>query len=239
MSRNIKLPPHVQRKLDDAACQALFACRLRTSGKSPRARLLSCARQLFAANGYSKTSVRDIADAAGLNRNAIVCHFGSKSNLYRAAVWEPMVDLDDDTGPFDDPGLQLEQALTLYNRGTLCKLAIDDDLKLNVCLRMRELLVPSAMSVKQNPLMTPLHTRLVTVLARAMNLGAADTQLETLAITIFVLVAYPFCCDAQILTHTAWAFETPALLDAWSAQLLRSQVGLVQADRIRRVPSRL
>jgi AcrR family transcriptional regulator len=238
MSRDTRLPPHVQRKHDDAACQALSACGLHASGKSSRAGLLSSARQLFAANGYSETSVRGIADATGLNRNAVTCHFGSKSNLYRAAVWEPMVDLDDDAGPFDDPSLPLEQALALYNRGTLCKLAIDDDLKLNVCLRIRELLFPSAMPDKENPLMTPLHTRLVTVLARAMNLGTTDIQLETLAMTIFVLVAYPYCCDAQIPTHTAWAFETPALFDAWSAQLLRSQVGLVQADRTRRAHSR-
>ena len=46
-------------------------------------RLLESAEQLFAAKGFSATSVRDITDAANCNLASVNYHFGSKENLYR------------------------------------------------------------------------------------------------------------------------------------------------------------
>jgi len=48
-----------------------------------RERLLDAAERLFAARGFSATSVRDITAAAECNVAAVNYHFGSKENLYR------------------------------------------------------------------------------------------------------------------------------------------------------------
>ncbi|MFN2291775.1 MAG: TetR/AcrR family transcriptional regulator [Anaerolineae bacterium] len=51
-----------------------------------RARLLEAAAQLFAERGYARTTTRDLAAAAGVNEVTLFRHFGSKKNLFAAAV---------------------------------------------------------------------------------------------------------------------------------------------------------
>ena len=46
-----------------------------------RARIRDAALALFGANGYSATSVRSIADRAGVSAALVMHHFGSKANL--------------------------------------------------------------------------------------------------------------------------------------------------------------
>lgn len=48
------------------------------------AAVLAAARTLFAAHGYAATSIRSIAEAAGLTHTAIYNHFGSKAQLFTA-----------------------------------------------------------------------------------------------------------------------------------------------------------
>src|SRR6185369_1182469 len=47
-----------------------------------RARLVGAATELFAARGFPGTSIRDIAQQAGVNVAAGHYHFGSKEGLY-------------------------------------------------------------------------------------------------------------------------------------------------------------
>lgn len=49
-------------------------------------RILACARDLFAKQGYHGTSVRDITVAAKVNVGAITYHFGSKLELYHTVL---------------------------------------------------------------------------------------------------------------------------------------------------------
>ncbi|ATE74137.1 TetR/AcrR family transcriptional regulator [Lysobacter capsici] len=46
-----------------------------------RARLIETARQLFVANGYAGTSIRDIADQAGYSQGAFYSNFASKEEV--------------------------------------------------------------------------------------------------------------------------------------------------------------
>jgi AcrR family transcriptional regulator len=53
-------------------------------GEQTRRRLLETAQTLFAEHGFRRTSIREIARAAGTNVAAVNYHFGSKEKLYRA-----------------------------------------------------------------------------------------------------------------------------------------------------------
>ncbi|MFA6582735.1 MAG: helix-turn-helix domain-containing protein [Elusimicrobiaceae bacterium] len=53
----------------------------RTGSEKSKAAILSAAEQLFAAEGFSATSVDDIAKAAGVNKALIYYYFKSKENL--------------------------------------------------------------------------------------------------------------------------------------------------------------
>lgn len=50
--------------------------------KDSKERILKIALELFANNGYDKTSTRDIADKANVNVSAIKYYFGDKQSLY-------------------------------------------------------------------------------------------------------------------------------------------------------------
>ena len=55
---------------------------------SSRQSLLLAAKKLFARQGLSATSIRDIAAAAGVNSSLISYHFAGKEGLYRACLQE-------------------------------------------------------------------------------------------------------------------------------------------------------
>jgi AcrR family transcriptional regulator len=56
--------------------------------------ILGAARRLFAAAGYDKTSVRDVAAAAGVDPAMIRHYFGSKAELFRATMDWPFEPAD-------------------------------------------------------------------------------------------------------------------------------------------------
>ena len=56
------------------------------SSESTRELLIQAARKLFALHGYKATTVKDIADKAGVNISLISYHFDGKENLYRECV---------------------------------------------------------------------------------------------------------------------------------------------------------
>lgn len=56
--------------------------------------ILATARRMFAAAGYDKTSVRDVAAAAGVDPAMIRHYFGSKAELFRATMGWPFEPAD-------------------------------------------------------------------------------------------------------------------------------------------------
>ncbi|MGE2719796.1 TetR/AcrR family transcriptional regulator [Mycolicibacterium celeriflavum] len=55
-----------------------------------RERILSSARELFARNGIDKTSIRAIASAAGVDPALVHHYFGTKTQLFAAAIHIPI-----------------------------------------------------------------------------------------------------------------------------------------------------
>jgi AcrR family transcriptional regulator len=59
-----------------------------TKGERTRAILLDAAKRLFVANGYHGTSMREIADEAGLALGGIYNHFGNKEDIFVGVLME-------------------------------------------------------------------------------------------------------------------------------------------------------
>lgn len=57
-----------------------------TRGEQARRAILDAALAQFAAYGYRRASMEDLARAAGLSRPSLYFHFGSKEELFRALV---------------------------------------------------------------------------------------------------------------------------------------------------------
>ena len=78
------------------------SARARARGRDPlprggtRERIQAIALELFAEQGYDKTSLREIAEGLGVTKAALYYHFNSKEDIvrsftedYRAAGWPP------------------------------------------------------------------------------------------------------------------------------------------------------
>jgi AcrR family transcriptional regulator len=59
-----------------------------TKGERTRAAIVDVAYHLFLCNGYHGTSMRDIAEAAGIALGGIYNHFGTKEDIYMAMLAE-------------------------------------------------------------------------------------------------------------------------------------------------------
>ncbi|MFD7721026.1 TetR family transcriptional regulator [Streptomyces sp. NPDC059814] len=69
-----------------------------TAGPDARTRILEAARTEFAERGYDKTSVRGIAKAAGVDAALVHHYFGTKDEVFAAAIevsFEPALEIAD------------------------------------------------------------------------------------------------------------------------------------------------
>ena len=64
-------------------------------GCDTRARLRELALQLFAEQGYEKTSLREIAEHLGVTKAALYYYFKSKEDIVRSLVEDYVADLDE------------------------------------------------------------------------------------------------------------------------------------------------
>ncbi len=91
-----------------------------TRSNSRNDALLDAAAELFAAQGFKATSMRDIAKAVGMLPGSIYYHFASKDDLL-LAIYEAGVDQITATfaaaiAPLDDPWLRLEAGMAALIR---------------------------------------------------------------------------------------------------------------------------
>ena len=96
--------------------------RTKEDAQHTRSQLLDAAEQLFHAQGVSRTSLQDIAAAAGTTRGAIYWHFKDKADLFNAMMERVTLPLeesiqslgeDPDVDPVEDIRRSVRQALRL------------------------------------------------------------------------------------------------------------------------------
>jgi len=64
-------------------------------GRDTRSRLRELALELFAEQGYEKTSLREIAERLGVTKAALYYYFRSKEDIVRSLVEDYVADLDE------------------------------------------------------------------------------------------------------------------------------------------------
>jgi AcrR family transcriptional regulator len=72
-----------------------------------KAQILAAAQQAFAERGYAQTGIRDIAAMVGVSSPMLLRYFGSKSNLFEAALVEAMQVEGLFVGPREEFGARL------------------------------------------------------------------------------------------------------------------------------------
>lgn len=101
--------------VNDSAKASGIVRRTKEDSEQTRQRILAAARRRFASHGVTRTSLQDIATAAGVTRGAVYWHFTSKRALFRTMreqVSLPLFDHAELPGADgDDPLLAIERFL--------------------------------------------------------------------------------------------------------------------------------
>ena len=222
----------------------------RADGAEARAQLLLAALRLFAARGFSKTSVRDIAQAAGVNIAAIRYYFGDKAGLYRAVFFNPATcggDIAELTA-FNDPALSLDAAMGSLYRSFLQPLKLGELFELQMRLQMREMTDPTGLWDEEVAhRIRPHHDAVVSLLTRTLGADAVDDDIHRLAFSMVGLAVNLFVGREVMKAVVPALCDLPDAVDAWADRLALFAVGMVQAEAARRgvsltlapVPSRL
>ncbi|MGV7207247.1 CerR family C-terminal domain-containing protein [Oxalobacteraceae bacterium A2-2] len=209
--------------------------KLRTDGAQARERILSAALKLFVAQGYHVASVRDIATEAGVNSAAIRYYFGDKAGLYKAALYEPVQHhFEDDSEPFDEPGLALEEALRRYTRKRLLPLAGGEDILLSVRLRMRESFEPTGLLEDGQRFKAELEQRFANTVMRALAIEQPDREFQSLLFSLRGLTAYVYLGRDHLCKTGADLFDSPEALEGWVTRLASYACAMVEQERARR-----
>jgi AcrR family transcriptional regulator len=199
-----------------------------------RERLLVAALRLFAEQGYAKTSIRQIAQAAGANVAAISYYFGNKAGLYRSVFWGgaapgPKSARDDESVPPERPSLAMlfEHILAPLRNGAQARLWIK--------LHRREMIEPAGLwQEKVDRGMQPMHAALVAMLCERLDLAVADDEVRALA-TLIIGPAVHLLVNCEVIDVLApQLLDGPKAIDAWRERLLRSAEVLIAAERRRR-----
>ena len=208
----------------------------RSDGVEARKRILLSALSLFAANGYAKTSTREIAQAAGANIAAISYYFGDKAGLYAATFTEPMGGSTSDLiALFDAPGLSLAQSLRFLLRGYLEPMKHGDIVRQCMRLHLRELLEPTGQwaTELERDVKAP-HQALVRVLCRHLELRSPDDDVQRLAFAITGLATQLFVMRDVVEVMEPQLIDKPEQIDTWADRLVQYASALVASEARRR-----
>ena len=191
--------------------------------------------ELFAAKGFSKTSTREIAQAAEVNIAAISYYFGDKAALYKAVFLEPLGERHGDVSLFNSPELSLREALEGFYTGFLAPLKQGALLQQCVRLHFREMLEPTGLWEQelQNEI-KPSHLALTVVLCRALALKHPDDEVHRLAFAVASLSLHMFIGRELIDAIAPKLVNTPAAVDRTVQRLADFAQAMVLAEKLRR-----
>lgn len=208
---------------------------LRSDGEQSRERLLRAALRLFAHQGYTKTSTREIAEAAGVNLAAISYYFGDKEGLYRAAFFETQPKPEDEIARFVGDTLTLAEALRGLYLGFVEPLKEGDSAQLCTKLHAREYLEPTGLWQQEIAEgIAPMHAALVQVLCRHLGLRQPDIEVHRLALCLSGLGVQLHVCTDVVDTLAPSLNKGAKAYDLWLDRLVMYGEAMVEAEIRRR-----
>jgi TetR/AcrR family acrAB operon transcriptional repressor len=125
-----------------------MARRTKEDAEETRHQLLEAAQRVFAEKGVSRTSLQDIAQAAGVTRGAIYWHFKNKAELFNAMMDSAILPMEQTMQQIghdaaQDPLAELERAMlqTMHS--------IESDARTRAIFEVATLNVDELLAVKQ------------------------------------------------------------------------------------------
>ncbi len=204
----------------------------------PREKILLTSLELFAEQGFERTTVRQIAKKAEVNISAISYYFGDKARLYQAAFIEPLGSPKDDIKLFNDPNLTLEQALVGLFSGFTESLKQDKLAKLCTRLHMREMVEPTGIWAQEiDNGIAPYHQALLVVLQKYLNINKSDDDLHRLAMCIVAMGVHLFVGRDVIEKVCPKIIAGNSAIKITQERLVMFALSMIDAEKNRRKPA--
>ena len=199
-----------------------------------RQRLQQAALRLFAQQGFSKTSTRELAEAAQVNVAAISYYFGDKAGLYRAVFFAPDGQAGLASLAFSAPHLALPQALRLFYADFIEPLAQGEAMRLCMKLHFREIIEPTGLWQEEiTHGIAPMHAALVTLLARHLS-APVDADLQRLTVCLTGIAVHLHLGRDVIDIVAPGLTHDETQLTQWVEFLTRCALAMIQAETARR-----
>ncbi len=227
-------------KTEDIPAPEASAKPLRSDGLEARGRLLDAALQLFADQGFSKTSTREIALAAQVNVASIRYYFGDKAGLYRAVFEDPRSNPGTDPAQLNQPGMPLREALSMLMRGFTEPLKHGDLVQSCMKLHYREMLEPTGVwrdEIENN--IKPAQLALVAVLCRHLGLDEADDDIHRLAFSVSGLGVMLHLAGDVYQSMCPALLASPEAIDQYVDRLVSYALAMVETEASRRADANL
>ncbi len=210
------------------------ARKTRSDGAQSRERLLMTAIQLFAEQGFAKTSTREIALAAGANIASISYYFGDKAGLYRAAFTEPAPHSQSRVDAFTNPALTLREAMLAFYSSLLAPLKQGDLARSCMRLWLREMLEPTGLWNEEiDTSIKPSHEGMVRVLGRHMGISETTDDLARLAFSVVALAVQLMVTRDVVDKIAPQLLDTNQAIDTWLERMADYAVAMVDAEKAR------
>ena len=200
-----------------------------------RQRLLLAGLQLFAEQGYAKTSIRQISLAAAVNIASVSYYFGNKAGLYRAVFWgETDAAAEPCAVPGAAPDLTNFSLRDLFQR-MLEPLKSGAQARLWIKLHRREMIEPTGLwQQKINQGMQPMHAAMIEFLCGRLAIEQPDDEVQALA-TLIIGPAVHLLVNCEVIDVLApQLLADPASIDRWCERLLANAEALIRAECGRR-----
>ena len=183
-------------------------------------RIESAARRLFAARGYTGTSMADIAAAAGVSKATVFHHYRSKQALYEALVSEAATGFREQLIPLLDPVHDMRGSLQEFAAAHVARLT---GMQATTRLIAREMLSGSsaATSLFTEGEMGRNFALLVEALRRGQSRGTVRSDVDP-GLAVFTLLAANWFLvqnAARLQRHPDLAVINST--DAYAAELAR------------------
>ncbi|MYM24183.1 CerR family C-terminal domain-containing protein [Duganella sp. FT135W] len=216
----------------DSSQPADDARKPRSDGEQSRERLLQAAMRLFGEQGFSKTSTREIAQAANANVAAISYYFGDKAGLYKACFDAICTPAESNIAMFDQPHFTLREALDGYYRQMIAPLMAGEDAEVILRLFYREMLEPTGIwqrEIENN--IKPEHMALVAVLCRHLGVKKPNDSVHRLAYAIASMCVQMLIGRDIVAVITPHMLASPQAVAEWAQHLTVFAEALVQAEK--------
>ncbi len=209
---------------------------LRSDGAEARTRLLDASLRLFAAQGFAKTSTREIANAAKVNISSISYYFGDKAGLYKAVFNDPRTNPEIDPSVFIDPQVPLRLALHALIKGLIDPLKAGDLMECCAKLHFREMLEPTGIWREEiDRVIRPAHNGLVALLCRHLGIVDEDDDVHRLAFAISGVGVTLMVNSDPIQVLRPSLIEGSDAIDAYSERMADFAMAMFESERMRRL----